>query len=103
MCPAGTVARVRLIDLPPDEVARLRELGLAPETQVQVIQCGLFKSRVIAIGSDRFAIDGKTCRCIELYDDEVADSAIKDTDAPKATNAVKATNVVKTGALTHAA
>jgi len=75
LCPAGTVARVRLIDLPPEECARLRELGLAPETQVEVIQCGAFKSRVIAIGSDRFAIDGKTCRCILLHDDSVVESA----------------------------
>jgi len=70
MCPAGTVARVRLIDLPPEECARLRELGLAPDTLVQVIQCGAFKSRVIAVGSDRFAIDGRTCRCIDMWDEE---------------------------------
>ena len=67
------MARVRLIDLPPEECARLRELGLAPDTLVQVIQCGAFKSRVIAVGSDRFAIDGRTCRCIQLYDDAATD------------------------------
>jgi ferrous iron transport protein A len=60
------VAKVRSIDLPEAERRRLRELGVGPNAIVQVVQCGLFRSRVIAVGSDRIAIDGRTCACIEL-------------------------------------
>ncbi|WP_425956940.1 FeoA family protein [Xylanimonas sp. McL0601] len=64
LCPAGTAAEVRWVDLDEDERARLRELGLREGAVVHVVHCGAFGGRVIAVGSDRFAIDGRTCACI---------------------------------------
>ncbi|MDR0482079.1 MAG: ferrous iron transport protein A [Cellulomonadaceae bacterium] len=70
LCPAGTEATVEWVNLEPDERQRLRELGIAEGATVHVIHCGMFGSRVIAVGSDRFAIDGKTCACIQVSTDD---------------------------------
>ncbi|MDR2722394.1 MAG: ferrous iron transport protein A [Cellulomonadaceae bacterium] len=66
-CPAGTATRVRWVDLEGTERDRLRELGVREGALVHVIHCGAFGGRVIAVGSDRFAIDGKTCACIDVF------------------------------------
>jgi ferrous iron transport protein A len=55
---------VRSIDLDEAESARLRTLGLREGAIVHVIHWGAFGGRVIAIGSDRLAIDGRTCAAI---------------------------------------
>ncbi|WP_050758186.1 FeoA family protein [Xylanimonas cellulosilytica] len=65
-CTAGTAAEVRWIDLADDERARLRELGLREGAVVHVVHCGAFGGRVVAVGADRFAIDGRTCSCIDV-------------------------------------
>ncbi|QAY62863.1 ferrous iron transport protein A [Xylanimonas allomyrinae] len=64
LCPAGTSAEVRWVDLDDEERTRLRELGLREGAVVHVVHCGAFGSRVVAVGADRFAIDGRTCACI---------------------------------------
>jgi ferrous iron transport protein A len=64
LCPAGTAARVSWIDVQDEERTRMRELGLAEGSVVHVIHCGAFGSRVVAVGADRFAVDGRTCACI---------------------------------------
>jgi len=64
LCPAGTQAEVRWVDLEDDERARLREIGVREGAVVHVVHCGAFGARVIAVGSDRIAIDGRTCACI---------------------------------------
>ncbi len=65
-CDAGTVVEVRWVDLDDDERARLRVLGVREGAVVQVVHCGAFGGRVIAVGSDRLAIDGRTCACISV-------------------------------------
>jgi ferrous iron transport protein A len=62
----GDAVRVEWIDLPESERTRLRELGISQGSTLHVVQCGAFGARVVAVGSDRFAIDGDTCRCISV-------------------------------------
>lgn len=64
LCPTGTPAEVSWVDLDDDARARLREIGLREGAVVHVIHCGAFGNRVIAVGSDRIALDGRTCACI---------------------------------------
>ncbi len=64
LCPAGTSVEVSWVELDDAERARLRELGLREGAVVHVVHCSAFGGRVIAVGSDRLAIDGRTCACI---------------------------------------
>ena len=66
LCPEGTAAVVEWLDLDPADRTRLRELGIREGAVVHVIQCAAFNGRVIAVGSDRFAVDGRTCACITV-------------------------------------
>lgn len=66
LCPAGSAVEVRWLDLDDDERARMRELGIREGALLHVINCGAFGAKVVAIGSDRFAIDGRTCACIAV-------------------------------------
>jgi len=74
ICPTGSAVRVRWVDLDDGERARLRELGIREGAVLHVVNCGAFGARVVAIGSDRFAIDGRTCACIAVipHDDDAA-------------------------------
>jgi len=74
ICPIGSAVTVRWIDLDDDERARMRELGIREGAVLHVVNCGAFGSRVVAVGSDRFAIDGRTCACIAVirHDDDGA-------------------------------
>jgi ferrous iron transport protein A len=64
--PTHTEARVVDVDL--DHAARLRlsELGLRAGAVVRVTHRAAFGGRVVAIGSDRFAVDARTCARIEI-------------------------------------
>ena len=64
LCAAGTAAEIRWVDLDEEERVRLRDLGVREGAVVHVIHCGAFGARVIAVGSDRLALDGRTCACI---------------------------------------
>ncbi|MDR2703785.1 MAG: ferrous iron transport protein A [Cellulomonadaceae bacterium] len=66
LCPLGSAVEVSWLDLNADERARMRELGIREGTVIHVVNCGAFGSKVIAIGADRFAIDGRTCACISV-------------------------------------
>jgi len=65
-CVTGSAVEVRWIDLDEDERNRLRELGIREGAVLHVVNCGAFGSKVVALGSDRFAIDGRTCACIAV-------------------------------------
>jgi len=64
ICPIGSAVKVRSLDLDDEERSRMRELGIREGAVLHVVNCGAFGSKVVAIGSDRFAIDGRTCACI---------------------------------------
>ena len=66
LCPVGSAVVVRSLDLDPGERTRLAELGIREDAVVHVIRCAAFGGRVIAVGADRFAIDGRTCACIDV-------------------------------------
>jgi len=66
LCPAGSAVEVRWLDLDADEQLRMRELGIREGALLHVVNCGASGSKVVAIGSDRFAIDGRTCACIAV-------------------------------------
>lgn len=72
ICPIGSAVEVQWLDLDPDERARMRELGIREGTVIHVVNCGAFGSKVVAIGSDRFAIDGRTCSCIAVIPHDAA-------------------------------
>ena len=66
VCPIGSAVEVRWIDLEDGERTRLRELGIREGALLHVVNCGAFGAKVVALGSDRFAIDGRTCACIAV-------------------------------------
>gem|GEM_PF-940011 len=66
LCPIGSAVEVRWLDLDADEQQRMRELGIREGTLLHVVNCGAFGSKVVAVGADRFAIDGRTCACIAV-------------------------------------
>jgi len=80
ICPIGSAVEVRWVDLADDERVRMRELGIREGAILHVVNCGAFGARVVAIGSDRFAIDGRTCACISVipHDDQTAVVGSKD-------------------------
>jgi len=64
--PTDTEARVVAVDLEHAPRLRLSELGLRAGAIVRVTHRAAFGGRVVAIGADRFAVDGRTCTRIEL-------------------------------------
>ena len=64
LCLEGTSVEVGWVDLDDDSRARLREIGIREGAVVHVVHCGAFGNRVVAVGSDRIALDGRTCACI---------------------------------------
>ncbi|NMM32357.1 MAG: ferrous iron transport protein A [Cellulomonas sp.] len=64
--PTDTDARVVAVDLEHSTRLRLSELGLRVGALVRVTHRAAFGGRVVAIGADRFAIDGRTCTRIAL-------------------------------------
>jgi ferrous iron transport protein A len=64
--PTDTAARVVAVDLEHVTRLRLSELGLRAGAIVRVTHRAAFGGRVVAIGTDRFAVDGRTCTRIEL-------------------------------------
>ena len=56
--------QVTWVDLSDLERDHLADLGVREGALVHVVQCGAFGGRVIAVGSDRIAIDGATSACI---------------------------------------
>lgn len=86
ICPIGSAVTVRWIDLDDDERTRMRELGIREGAVLHVVNCGAFGSRVVAVGSDRFAIDGRTCACIAVirHDDDGAVVGSRDLIEPAA-------------------
>ena len=66
VCPLGSAVEVQWIDLEDGERTRLRELGIREGALLHVVNCGAFGAKVVALGSDRFAIDGRTCACIAV-------------------------------------
>ena|GEM_PF-5252332 len=63
---AGTAAEVLRLDLGKPEVARLSDLGVRPGQVIHVVQSAAFGGRVVAVGADRIAIDGRTAKRIEV-------------------------------------
>jgi ferrous iron transport protein A len=66
---------VRLVAMRLDDATRrrLRELGLSLGARVRVVQRGAFGGRVVAVGADRFALDGRTCRSLEVVPESALD------------------------------
>ncbi|MDM8083524.1 ferrous iron transport protein A [Cellulomonas cellasea] len=61
-------ARARVVDLDTEQSMRLRmnELGLRVGAVVRVTQRAAFGGRVVAIGAQRFAVDGQTAARIHV-------------------------------------
>lgn len=66
--PLGRDLQVAAIDLDNRHAFRLAEIGIRTGMSVRVIQKGNFGGRVVAMGSQRIAVDGATARAIELRD-----------------------------------
>ncbi|MGV8977850.1 MAG: FeoA family protein [Cellulomonas sp.] len=64
--PTDTEAKVVTVDLEHATRLRLSELGLRAGAIVRVTHRAAFGGRVVAIGADRFAVDGRTCTRIDL-------------------------------------
>ncbi|MGN8247181.1 FeoA family protein [Cellulomonas soli] len=60
-CGPGEAVRVVGIGLDEGMRRRCRELGLHPGVVVHVTHRAAFGGRVVAVGADRFALDGRTC------------------------------------------
>ncbi len=60
--PVGRDALIRNVEGPP----RLAELGVRPGGAIRVVQAAAHGAKVVALGADRFALDGATCRGIEV-------------------------------------
>lgn len=65
-CSRGSTVEVQWIDLADAERNRLRELGIREGAVLHIVNCGAFGAKVVALGADRFAIDGQTCACIAV-------------------------------------
>jgi len=65
-CSRGSTVEVQWIDLDDNERTRLRELGIREGAVLHVVNCGAAGTKVVALGADRFAIDGQTCACIAV-------------------------------------
>lgn len=65
-CADGDPVRVVAVRLDAGTRRRFRELGLAAGARVRVVQRGAFGGRVVAVGADRFALDARTCRAVEV-------------------------------------
>ena len=64
--PTHAEGRVVTVDLEDSIRLRLSEHGLRAGAIVRVTHRAAFGGRVVAIGADRFAVDGRTCALIEL-------------------------------------
>lgn len=64
--PRGTHGRIETIAVDSGTRLRLSELGLRPGALVKVTHRAAFGGRVVAVGADRFAVDGKTCAQIDV-------------------------------------
>lgn len=60
-CGPGDAVRVLDVGLDEGMRRRCRELGLRPGVVVHVTHRAAFGGRVVAVGPDRFALDGRTC------------------------------------------
>ena len=70
----GSAVEVRWIDLDDGERNLLRELGIREGAVLHIVNCGASGARVVALGSDRFAIDGHTCACIAVLPQSATDN-----------------------------
>lgn len=61
-----TDGRVVAVDLEHGVRLRLSELGLRVGALVRVTHRAAFGGRVVAIGTDRFAVDARTCSRIQV-------------------------------------
>jgi ferrous iron transport protein A len=64
--PAGVDGRVVDVQLDAGLRLRLGEMGLRNGALLQVTQNAAFGGRVVAVGADRFAVDGHTCAQIRV-------------------------------------
>ncbi len=64
--PTGVDARVTAVDVAPADLLRLGELGLRTGARVRVTHKAAFGGRVVAVGTDRFAVDARTCAHIQV-------------------------------------
>ncbi|GAA3794173.1 FeoA family protein [Cellulomonas soli] len=65
-CGPGDAVRVLGIGLDEGMRRRCRELGLQPGVVVHVTHRAAFGGRVVAVGADRFALDGRTCALVDV-------------------------------------
>jgi ferrous iron transport protein A len=65
-CADGDLVRIVAVRLDQATRRRLRELGMSAGARVRIVQRGAFGGRVVAVGADRFALDGRTCRALEV-------------------------------------
>ena len=73
----GTDGRVTSVNLDHGTRLRMSELGLRPGVRVRVTHRAAFGGRVLAIGTDRFAVDARTCGLIEVAAiDEAAEAHV---------------------------
>lgn len=73
--PLGRDMQVAAIDLDGRHAFRLAEIGIRTGMRVRVIQKGNFGGRVVAMGSQRIAVDGATARAIVLREPPLNDDA----------------------------
>ncbi|WP_448631200.1 FeoA family protein [Cellulomonas soli] len=72
-CGPGDAVRVLAVGLDDGMRRRCRELGLQPGVVVHVTHRAAFGGRVVAVGADRFALDGRTCAQVTV---EAADAPV---------------------------
>ncbi len=65
-CPVDAHARVVALDAEQSMRLRMSELGLRVGAVVRVTQRAAFGGRVVAIGAQRFAVDGQTATRIAI-------------------------------------
>jgi ferrous iron transport protein A len=80
-CGPGDAVRVLDVALDDGMRRRCRELGLRPGVVVHVTHRAAFGGRVVAVGADRFALDGRTCGQVAV------EPLAAPTDGPAATAA----------------
>lgn len=89
LCPIGSAVEVRWLDLDADEQLRMRELGIREGALLHVVNCGAYGSKVVAIGADRFAIDGRTCACIAVVPQDENVAIVGSADLARSKDAVR--------------
>lgn len=65
-CAVGAGVSVQALAVGPADASRLGALGLRVGTVVHVVNRGAAGATVLALGSDRLALDGATCAAIDV-------------------------------------